>query len=124
MPVTTTDFRSTYRFSNPLNLILPYSIFLVVGTAFVAVGIWSLWQNGVPAADGGVLQVMMATRGNTELERLVLGEGRFAIDEVSDEVKNLKIRYGELVHEGVMGLGGRRLGFGTAEETVALRKRR
>jgi hypothetical protein len=124
VPVMTTRYQSTYSFANPLNLILPYSICLAVTALFVAIAIWSLWHNGNPAADGGFLQIMMATRGNTEMERLVLKEKLLAIDTMSNDLKSLKIRYGELVGEGVLGVEGRRLGFGTVEETVSLRKRR
>lgn len=77
----------------------------------------------MPATDGGFLQIMMATRGNTEIERLVLQERLTAIDNISQELKNLKTRYGELVGEDVLGVAGRRLGFGTVEETVSLRKK-
>jgi hypothetical protein len=124
VPITTTRYQSTYSFANPLNLILPYSICLAAATLFAIIAIWSLWRNGVPAADGGFLQIMMATRGNTEMERLVVRERLMAINKISDELKSLKIRYGELVGEEVLAVGGRRLGFGTVEETVSLRKRR
>jgi hypothetical protein len=124
VPVTTTRYRSTYSFVNPFNLILPYSICLAVAALFAAIAIWSLWHNGTPAADGGFLQIIMATRGNTEMERLVLQERLLAIDNISEELRNLKIRYGELVGEDVLGDKERRSGFGTVEETVSLKKRR
>jgi hypothetical protein len=124
VPVTTTRYRNTYSFANPLNLILPYSICLAAATLFAIIAIWSLWRNGMPAADSGFLQIMMATRGNTEMERLVLKDRPAAIDNISKELKNLKIRYGELVGEDVLGVEGRRLGFETMDETVSLRKRR
>jgi hypothetical protein len=123
VPVTTTRYQSTYSLANPLNLILPYSICLVAAILFALIAIWSLWRNGMPAADGGFLQIMMATRGNTEMERLVLKERLAAIDNMSKELRNLKIRYGELVGEDVLGVEGRRLGFGTVEETASLRKK-
>ena len=112
VPVTTTRYRNTYQFSHPINLVLPYSICLGIAIAFAMIAIWSLHQNGVPAADGGFLQVMMATRGDTDMERLVLKEGVVAIDKVSEDLKNLRIRYGEL------GIAEKRLGFGTVDETL------
>jgi hypothetical protein len=124
VPVTTTRYQSTYSFANPLNLIFPYIICLAAATLFAVIAIWSLWRNGMPAADGGFLQIMMATRGNTEMERLVVRERLMAINKISDELKSLKIRYGELVGEDVSGVAGRRLGFGTVEETASLRRRR
>jgi hypothetical protein len=122
--VTTTRYQSTYSFANPLNLILPYSVCLAAAALFAAIAIWSQWQNGIPAADNGFLQIMMATRGNTEMERIVLRERLMTIENMSAELKSLKVRYGELVGEDVLGVEGRRLGFGTVEETVSLRKRR
>jgi hypothetical protein len=82
VPVTTTRYRSTYTFANSLNLILPYSICLAVATLFAVIAIWSLRRNGAPAADGGFLQIMIATRGNTEMEKLVLKERLTAIDNI------------------------------------------
>jgi hypothetical protein len=67
---------------------------------------------------------MMATRGNTEMERLVLRERLMTIENMPAELKNLEIRYGELVGEDVLGPEGTRMGFGTVEETVSLRKRK
>jgi hypothetical protein len=122
--VTTTRYQSTYSFANPLNLILPYSICLAAATLFAVIAIFSLSRNGTPAADGGFLQIMTATRGNTKMERLVLKERLMAIDSVSKELKDLKIRYGELIGEDSFGVNGMRLGFGTVEETVSLRKRK
>jgi hypothetical protein len=124
VPVTITRYESTYSFANPLNLILPYSICLAIGAIFAAIAIWSLSRNGTPAADGGFLQIMMATRGNTEMERLVLRERQMTIENMPPELKSLKIRYGELVGEDVQGVEGRRVGFGTVEETVSLRNRK
>jgi hypothetical protein len=123
VPVTFTRYQSTYSFAHPLNLILPYSLCLAAATLFAAIAIWSLSRNGTPAVDGGFLQIMTATRGNTEMERLVLKERLMAIDSMPKELKNLKIRYGELVGEDDLKIEGRRLGFGTVEETVSLRKR-
>jgi hypothetical protein len=123
VPVTTTRYQATHSFANPLNLILPYSICLAAATVFATIAIWSLWQNDTPAVDGGFLQIMMATRGSTEMEKLVVREGSTTIDNISDELKNLKVRYGELIGDDVLGVEERILGFGKVEETVSLRKR-
>lgn len=124
VPITTTRYQSIYSFANPLNLILPYSIYLVAAITFAAIAIWSLSRNGTPAADGGFLQIMTATRGNTEMERLVLREKLTAVEDMSVELKALKLRYGELVGEDVVGVDGKTVGFGTIEETISLRKRK
>ncbi|CAI9635786.1 unnamed protein product [Alternaria burnsii] len=124
VPITTTRYQSIYSFANPLNLILPYSIYLVAAITFAAIAIWSLSRNGTPAADGGFLQIMTATRGNTEMERLVLREKLTAVEDMSVELKALKLRYGELVGEDVVGVDGRTVGFGTIEERISLKKRK
>jgi hypothetical protein len=70
--VNSTEYRNMYHFSRPLNLILPYSLCLGIGLVIVTLGLLSMWQNGVPATDGGFVQVMMATRRRTEMESFVL----------------------------------------------------
>jgi hypothetical protein len=121
--VTFTEYRNTYHFSRPMNLILPYSLCLGIGLIIIILGLWSLYQNEIPAADGSFLQIVMATKGGTKLEELVIKQGLVGSTEVSKELKDLKVRFGELVsdaHEGA----GKRYGFGTVEETVPLRKRK
>lgn len=120
IPVTLVRYRRLYRFSDPLNLIVPYTLCFAAAIVFAAMATWSLLQNGVPAADGGFLQIMLATRGNTEMNRRVLEEGATTVEDMSDELKSLEVRYGELLGEGE----GVKCGFGTVEETASLRKRR
>ncbi|EDU49127.1 hypothetical protein A1F94_005174 [Pyrenophora tritici-repentis] len=120
IPVTLVRYRRLYRFSDPLNLIVPYTLCFAAAIVFAAMATWSLLQNGVPAADGGFLQIMLATRGNTEMNRRVLEEGATTVEDISDELKSLEVRYGELLGEGE----GVKRGFGTVEETASLRKRR
>lgn len=59
------------------------------------------------------------------MERLVIEQGGELgdVDEASRVLKELKVRYGELVMEDELG-GKRSWGFGTADETMSLRKRR
>jgi hypothetical protein len=121
IPVKTTQYRSTYHFSAPLNLILPYALSLAFACVFVGIRTWSLLQNGDSAADGGFLQIMTATTGRTEMEELVIRhdvEGKGA----SKELLDLKIRYGELVDGEGVSTG--RAGFGMVGETIPLRKGR
>jgi hypothetical protein len=124
--VNSTEYRNMYHFSRPLNLILPYVLCLGIGLIIVIVGLLSMWQNGVPATDGGFVQVMMATRGRTEMETLVLQHGLANPGALSEKLQDLRIRYGELVvgEERMADDVGKRCGFGTMEETISLRKRR
>jgi hypothetical protein len=105
-----------------MNLILPYSISLGIAIIFAVIAIWSLYRNGEAAADGGFLQVMMATRGDTKMERLVLKHRASAADEISKELGELRVRYAQLMERDG------RMGFGTKDETLQsgreLRERR
>jgi hypothetical protein len=120
--VNATFYQNTYAFSRPINLVLPYALCLAFGLAIVVLGLSALWQNGVPATEG-FMQIMMATRGPTEMEGLVRQHELIDAKSASKELKSLRVRYGGLVLES--GVEGKRMwGFGTAEETVSLRKRR
>lgn len=125
VPVNKTEYRHTYEFSEPLALVLPYGLSLAFGAFFAAVGVWSLGHNGVPAADGGFLQVMLATRGDTHMERLAIRHGDREKERISEELKTLKIRYGALMTEDRnKGVDQMKMGFGTIEETASVRRRR
>jgi hypothetical protein len=119
VPVNITTYQATYEFSNPLNLILPYSLSLLFCIVFVVIGIWSWTHNGASAADGGFLQVMTATTGRTRMEDLVVAQ-HIDKDNLPEELLDLEIRYGELLDADGVGTGV--AGFGTVEETKLLRK--
>ncbi|KAH9860918.1 hypothetical protein IAQ61_010654 [Plenodomus lingam] len=51
-------------------------------------------------------------------------EQLLAIGKISEELKSLKIRYGELVNKDILGIEGRKLRFSIVEETLSLRKRK
>jgi hypothetical protein len=121
--VNVSEFRNVFHFSRPINLILPYTLCLVFGLVILALGLLSLNQNGVPVADGGFVQVMMATKGNTRMEEIVVDQGLTGPEAISGELKALKVRYGELIDADTgTGNSRKRYGFGTAEETMPLRK--
>ncbi|KAJ8116808.1 hypothetical protein OPT61_g1851 [Boeremia exigua] len=122
--INVTEYRNTYQFSHPISLVLPYSLCLGIGVIILVLGMHSLWCNEVPATDGGFLQVMMATKGGTKLERLVVQQGLVASDAIPKELKALEIRYGELMAGDNTVSGGlrKRYGFGTVDETIYLGK--
>lgn len=123
IPVTMTQFRNTYQFSRPIYLILPYSLCLVIGAVVVALGLFSMYENKVAATDGGFLMVMLTTRGATHMDRLVAQQGLVGPHAISQELKDLKVRFGELVTPDRESVG-RSYGFGTTDETLCLRERR
>lgn len=75
---------------------------------------------GVPATDGGFLQVMLATRGETEMGRLAVKGKVVSVDELPRELRELRVRYGELV----VGDKGGYMGIGTEDEVVVVRRRK
>lgn len=123
IPITMTQFRNTYQFSRPINLILPYSLCLGIGAVIVALGLFSMYENKVAATDGGFLMVMLSTRGPTRMDRLVAQEGLVGPYAISQELKDLEVRFGQLVTPDRDSMG-RSYGFGTVDETLCLRKRR
>jgi hypothetical protein len=74
----------------------------------------------MPAADGGFLQVMITTRGDTEMERLVIEQGPESVEKIKGELSSLRVRLGEVKFGGnAEGRGiRRRLAFRTEEEYI------
>ena len=70
---TTSKFRNIYSFSRPINLIIPYSVSLFLAVPLLAIGVLALWRNGVPAADGGFVQLLMTTTGSHALREAAAG---------------------------------------------------
>jgi hypothetical protein len=67
----------------------------------------------------------MATRGNTRMEELVIQQGLVAPYQTSKELRDLKVRFGELVGaESKPPRDVKIYGFGTTDETIQLRKRK
>lgn len=122
-PVSFIRYQNTYRFSNHLYLILPYGVSIGLAMVFTIVALWSCWRNDNAATDGGFIQIMLATRGATEMERLVLKEGCTSADNMPQELKQLKLRYGQLTVGQNIGVDEIRMGFGTVDETICLKKR-
>jgi len=127
VPVAYTEYRNVYVFSDLLNFFVPYVICTIVAFIFVFVGIRALSKNGLPATDGGFLQIMMATRGRTELESMVLKRGFVGTKDLPKELLDLRIRLGELLvsidEHGNTGEGPRKVvGSGTTGETIPLGK--
>jgi hypothetical protein len=118
--VDVTEYQTTYNFSNPLTLIVPYSISLLLCVIFVTIGVWSIMQNGTSAVDGGFIQVMTSTTGRTKMEGIVRTH-HINGDNLPQELLDLEIRYGELVD--IEGIGTGVTGFGTIQETKTLTKR-
>lgn len=99
---------------------------------YVCIGIRALKSNGVPALDGGFLQIMMATRGRTKMEKMVLADKvtTSAIRDssgLSEKTLKTRVRYGKLIVSQDDGENetrvGRLVAFGTVDETIMLARR-
>lgn len=112
---------TVYNFSSPLNLILPYFVSLFIALPFLALGLWALWRNGVSAIDSSFLQILMTTTGSAVLDRTAAGGCLGGDESVPQELKDLKIRFGEIVDRKEDGRV-KRAGFGVDEEVTTLKR--
>jgi hypothetical protein len=119
--VTKREAINIYTFSRPLNLIIPYFLSLLLALPLLAIGGLALRHNGVSAIDGGFTQLITTSTGSATLQRLAAGCCLGGEKDVTEALKELKIRFGELVGEEKRGVV-KRAGFGTEEETVPLVK--
>ncbi|KAJ6439250.1 hypothetical protein O9K51_08662 [Purpureocillium lavendulum] len=87
---------TVYAFSRPLNLILPYSISLLCSLPFIIIGFAAMHENGVPAIDGGFLQLLLTTRGSKTLDALALGGSLGGERNIPEELKNVKLQLREI----------------------------
>jgi len=110
-----------YTFSKPLSLLIPYFLCLFIALPILAMGGYALRQNGVSAVDGGFIQLITTSTGSPTLQKLAAGGCLGGFESIPKELKQLEIRFGELVNEGKEE-GVRRAGFGTEKETVPLTK--
>lgn len=119
-----------YHFADKVGFCVPYVLHLAIALVYAGIAVRALHKNGVPAADGGFLQIMVTTRGNTEMERLVVEQGPGSVEEMGKETLQLRVRLAEVEFEKEMGNGQeesgkmvrRRLAFRTEEEFGVGRK--
>lgn len=110
-----------YSFSQPLNLILPYFLTLLVSLPFILVGGWALLRNGVSAMDGSFIQIITTSTGSAVLDNAAAGGCLGGNESIPQELKDLKIRFGEFIGREEPG-GVKRAGFGTESEVTPLQK--
>jgi hypothetical protein len=78
-----------------IRLVLPYSLALSLTFPFVIIGLFALWNNGVPSS-AGFMQIVATTRNSVALERFALEASLGGDPNFSNEFRKLKLRYGEL----------------------------
>ncbi|CAI7669614.1 unnamed protein product [Penicillium crustosum] len=120
------EIRNIYTFSRPLNLFLPYGLMLLGGLCAMGFGFYALRSNGVPATDGGFLQLFTTSQRSDTVDRIVRGGCLGGEENVSTVLKDLKIQFGELVETAngpemaVLSTAG----FGTEHEVHLLKRER
>ncbi|CZR62770.1 uncharacterized protein PAC_12667 [Phialocephala subalpina] len=124
---TQTIWVNTYSFSRPRNLIIPYCLALLCTLPLIILGLYALYTNGVPATDGGFLQLLTTTRGSATLDETAVGGCLGGDKNVPSALKDLKIKYGELTGMPLelghnKSVRPRRAGFGTEGEVSLLRR--
>jgi len=72
--------------------------------------------GGVTAIDGGFLQVLMTTTGDTAINRAVGGGCVGGSENAPKELTEMKVRFGTFAKDGDNCV--RKTGFGTIEETT------
>lgn len=97
---TVTKQFSVYLFKHKLNFFLPYGLCLLFAIPIVLLGLIAQYKNGVSAIDGGILQILMTTTGRTELEKRAMRGCLGGYENVPEELKQLEVRFGELLSDG------------------------
>ena len=122
VPVHATTMQQQYSFFSLRTILIPYLACLLLSMPFLYIGLASLRSNGVSAIEGGFLQLLMTTTGSRELERVVAVRCLGGSENVPERLNDMKIRFGELVGDGLQEGAVKRAGFGTEDEVVALRR--
>lgn len=121
--ITAMTGAEVYIFESKLQFYVPYAACLAITAALYIIGLWSLRKNGV-SAESGFLQFATTTSSGGALNHAAYGCSAGGGENMTDELKNLKLRFGvlnESPHDGPYEVGGRgqclvRAGFGTESE--------
>jgi hypothetical protein len=113
-----TTYRNVYSFSRPINLILPYTLSLIISLPFLILGFLSLRHNGVAAMSDSFLQLLVTITRSEELDRVARPCSLGGDEMATKELKQTRIVFGELVQKDASAEGVRRMGFGLEHEIV------
>jgi hypothetical protein len=126
VPVNITNTHEMYSFVSPKTLIIPYLTCLLLSIPFLYLGLNSLRLNGASTTEGGFLQILMTTTGSKTLKKAAAGGCLGGDENVPENLKRMRIRFGELVESRVDEDGDRgavkRAGFGIDGEVMPLRR--
>jgi hypothetical protein len=118
---TVSTATNVYSFSQPLNLIIPYFLSLFVAVPFLVLGFWALTKNGVSATEAGFIQLITMSTGSAILDTSAAGGCLGGNESAPQELKDLKIRFGEFICRKDPGRT-KRAEFGVDSEVVPLKK--
>jgi hypothetical protein len=94
---TTMETVNVYRFEHKSKFFLPYALCLGFALPILMVGYSALYYNGASAIGGGFLQILVTTSGQTRLREVAAGSSMGGRENISSELKNMEVRYGELI---------------------------
>ncbi|KAF2095130.1 hypothetical protein NA57DRAFT_79617 [Rhizodiscina lignyota] len=121
--VTQNLTNTVYVLSRPLNIALPYGLLLGLALPFLGLGLWSLYANRVPAQDGGFFQILVTTSGSEQLHHAAAKSGGLSgATNVPQEVRDLKVRFGEFIEGREKDRVVPMAGFGTRDEVRVIEK--
>ena len=114
---------NVYRFKNKLAFFIPYGLSIGLGIPIIALGLLSFYvhNQSTSAISGGFLQLLMTTTGRTGLEDMVIKHSATmgGDENVSDELKAVEVRFGELIEVGADEQGGRTESLNPSDEQVS-----
>lgn len=126
VPVTLMSSPQLYSFNSLQTLLIPYLLCLFLSIPFLYLGVRSLRLNGASAIEGGFIQIVMTTSGSKALEKASASGCLGGDENVPEELKEMKIRFGALATSSDYHDSGpvqeRRAGFGTDDEVLPLQK--
>jgi hypothetical protein len=120
---TTTRHRNTFSFSQPLILILPYSLALLISLPFLILGYLSLRSNGAAALSDSFLQLLVTVTRSNELDRITRACSLGGNELATAELKDTRIMYGRLGASEAGDDTFHRMGFGLEKEVTSVRDR-
>ena len=117
-----TTYLPTYSFSQPLNLLLPYFIPLIISSVIVLYTIYTITYTCPLSAMGGFTQILMTTAGSKKVSEVAIGGCLGGNDNIPAQLKSLRVRFGDVTSPSGDGSGEmvRQAAFGVEGEVSPL----
>lgn len=110
--------QNVYQYSS-LNLIISYTAALALSISSIALGIFSILDNGV--AHSTAFSAVMATTRNANIDELMSGH-TLGVVPLANDVSKARLRFGELATMGNRMEQANRIGFGFEDAVRSLEK--